>query len=84
GCPGGEDPRLAGTVEGVDALLEVLEVGRGAPVRAAAYCLAAMKIAAKCDVPLLYRFELMGTSEDVDRVREGLEEFWTPKSQNRP
>lgn len=41
------------------------------------YCLAADVIAAKCGVPVLYRFELMGTSEDVDRVTKGLEEFWT-------
>lgn len=32
-------------------------------------------IAAKCQVPYLYRFELMGTAEDVSRVREGLAEF---------
>lgn len=41
------------------------------------YCLAADVVAAKCDVPVLYRFEVMGTSEDVDRVTNGLEEFWT-------
>ncbi len=41
------------------------------------YCLAADVVAAKCDVPVLYRFEVMGTSEDVDRVINGLEEFWT-------
>ncbi|HMT48520.1 class Ib ribonucleoside-diphosphate reductase assembly flavoprotein NrdI [Dietzia sp. UBA5065] len=33
-------------------------------------------IARKLEVPYLYRFELMGTYEDVIRVREGLEEFW--------
>ncbi|HBD21795.1 MULTISPECIES: class Ib ribonucleoside-diphosphate reductase assembly flavoprotein NrdI [Dietzia] len=33
-------------------------------------------IAEKVGVPYLYRFELMGTHEDVIRVREGLEEFW--------
>jgi len=33
-------------------------------------------VARKLGVPLLYRFELMGTHEDVERVREGLEEFW--------
>lgn len=33
-------------------------------------------IARKTGVPYLYRFELMGTQEDVERVREGLEEFW--------
>ncbi|WP_346028333.1 class Ib ribonucleoside-diphosphate reductase assembly flavoprotein NrdI [Arthrobacter parietis] len=41
------------------------------------YCLAADIVAAKCSVPVLYRFELMGTSEDVDRVTQGLDEFWT-------
>ena len=33
-------------------------------------------IAKKLEIPYLYRFELMGTQEDVIRVREGLEEFW--------
>jgi protein involved in ribonucleotide reduction len=47
------------------------------------YCLAGDIIAAKCKVPLLYRFELMGTSEDVDRVHQGLELFWTQQSPNR-
>lgn len=32
-------------------------------------------IAAKCRVPYLYRFELMGNEEDVARVREGLADF---------
>ncbi|MDH2456195.1 class Ib ribonucleoside-diphosphate reductase assembly flavoprotein NrdI [Corynebacterium bovis] len=32
-------------------------------------------IAAKCGVPYLYRFELLGTPTDVERVREGLREF---------
>lgn len=34
-------------------------------------------IAMKCGIPLLYRFELSGTEEDVARVRSGLERFWT-------
>ena len=33
-------------------------------------------IAKKLEIPYLYRFELMGTHEDVISVREGLEEFW--------
>jgi protein involved in ribonucleotide reduction len=45
------------------------------------YCMAGDIIAAKCNVPHLYRFELMGTPEDVSRVQEGLEEFWTRLSQ---
>ncbi|PYI67533.1 class Ib ribonucleoside-diphosphate reductase assembly flavoprotein NrdI [Arthrobacter livingstonensis] len=47
------------------------------------YCLAGDIISVKCQVPHLYRFELMGTSEDVDRVHEGLEEFWTRLSQKQ-
>ena len=41
-----------------------------------AYCLAGTIIAAKCHVPYLYGFELLGTSEDVTRVREGLGQLW--------
>jgi protein involved in ribonucleotide reduction len=41
-----------------------------------AYCLAGDIISRKCKVPLMYRFELMGTPEDVTAVREGLERFW--------
>jgi protein involved in ribonucleotide reduction len=33
-------------------------------------------IARKCGVPYLYRFELMGTPDDVDAVRAGLASFW--------
>ncbi|ASE10594.2 class Ib ribonucleoside-diphosphate reductase assembly flavoprotein NrdI [Kocuria rhizophila] len=40
------------------------------------FCVAAEKVAAKCQVPLLYKFELMGTDEDVEKVTQGLEEFW--------
>jgi len=39
------------------------------------YGMAGTIIAGKCGVPFLYRFELMGTAEDVERVREGLGEF---------
>ncbi|NYE94459.1 protein involved in ribonucleotide reduction [Psychromicrobium silvestre] len=45
------------------------------------YCLAGDIVASKCQVPLLYRFELMGTAEDVDRVHQGLEQFWTRQLQ---
>lgn len=41
------------------------------------YCLAAAIIAAKCNVPQLYRLEIMGTPEDVDKVNKGLEDFWS-------
>lgn len=46
-----------------------------------AYCIAGDIVAAKCRVPLLYRFELMGTNEDVTRVRDGLGQFWQRRSQ---
>ncbi len=39
------------------------------------YCLAGDIISSKCAVPYLYRFELMGTADDVDRVRLGLADF---------
>ena len=40
------------------------------------YCLAGRVISAKCAVPELYRFELLGTARDVSRVQEGLGQFW--------
>lgn len=41
-----------------------------------AYCLAGKLIAQKLDVPLLFRFEVFGTPDDVAVVREGLAKFW--------
>lgn len=40
------------------------------------YCLAGPVISAKCGVPELYRFELLGTQRDVDHVNNGLTRFW--------
>lgn len=37
------------------------------------YCRAAHRVADKCRVPLLYRFELLGTEDDVENVDEGLD-----------
>jgi protein involved in ribonucleotide reduction len=42
----------------------------------AEFCYAGDVVARKCGVPYLYRFELMGTDEDVQAVRVGLAEFW--------
>lgn len=42
-----------------------------------AYGRAGKIISDKCGVPLLYRFELLGTEEDVTAVKQGLERFWT-------
>ena len=33
-------------------------------------------VSRKCGVPFLYRFELMGTQDDVNAVRAGLADFW--------
>ncbi|MEH0070980.1 class Ib ribonucleoside-diphosphate reductase assembly flavoprotein NrdI [Pannonibacter sp. Pt2-lr] len=41
------------------------------------YAIAGNIISAKCNVPFLYRFELLGTAEDVGNVTLGLERFWT-------
>lgn len=40
------------------------------------YCLAGPVISNKCQVPVLYRFELLGTARDVAQVDEGLARFW--------
>lgn len=40
------------------------------------YALAGDIVAQKCAVPLLYRFELLGTAEDVRNVKDGLARFW--------
>ncbi|WP_345803309.1 class Ib ribonucleoside-diphosphate reductase assembly flavoprotein NrdI [Microbacterium sp. AZCO] len=40
------------------------------------FCLAGEIISRKCDVPHLYRLEVFGTPEDVDRVSDGLERWW--------
>ncbi len=46
-----------------------------------AYCIAGDIISAKCQVPYLYAFELLGTAEDVMRVRDGLGRFWQRQQQ---
>lgn len=47
------------------------------------YCLAGPIIAAKCHVPELYRFELLGTARDVRRVNSGLSRFWDHTNDER-
>ncbi len=46
------------------------------------YCFAGDIVSRKCKVPYLYRFELMGTTDDVERVRDGLARFWESVLQN--
>lgn len=41
-----------------------------------AYCIAGYVISRKLGVPFLYKYELLGTPDDVINVRKGLEEFW--------
>lgn len=40
------------------------------------FCRAGTIVSHKCAVPLLYRFELLGTDEDVNNVIKGLDLFW--------
>lgn len=40
------------------------------------FAIAGNLISSRFGVPFLYRFELMGTPEDIDAVKRGLEEFW--------
>jgi len=40
------------------------------------FCIAGDIISRKCHVPHLYRLELFGTADDVDRVSDGLERWW--------
>lgn len=46
------------------------------------YCLAGPVISAKCQVPELYRFELLGTQRDIEHVNAGLTRFWEQASDN--
>ena len=46
----------------------------------AEFCYAGNVVSRKCGVPFLYRFELMGTAEDVEAVRAGLADFWVDPS----
>lgn len=39
------------------------------------YAIAGKAISTKCQVPLLYTFEIMGTPEDVQKVKEGLKQY---------
>lgn len=47
------------------------------------YCLAGPIISRKCQVPELYRFELLGTQRDIDTVNTGLSRFWDQANNER-
>lgn len=49
-----------------------------------AFAYAGNIISRKCSVPYLYRFELMGTPDDVDAVRAGLADFWKEQTCHQP
>jgi protein involved in ribonucleotide reduction len=49
----------------------------------AEFCYAGEVVSRKCGVPYLYRFELMGTDEDVQAVRTGLADFWKDETCQR-
>ncbi len=46
------------------------------------FCRAGDIIAQKCQVPYLYRFELLGTEQDIENVRKGVSEFWQRQKQS--
>ena len=50
-------------------------IGAGNRNFGATYALAARVIAEKCNVPVLWRFELAGTGTDIQQVRAGLQQF---------
>lgn len=58
------DPRRRALLRGV--------IGAGNRNFGATFALAGRVIAEKCNVPVLFRFELSGTETDVTRVRDGL------------
>lgn len=45
------------------------------------FALAGRIIAQKCNVPLLYRFELAGTDNDIAHIRVGLARFWASEGE---
>jgi protein involved in ribonucleotide reduction len=50
----------------------------------AEFCYAGDVVSRKCGVPYLYRFELMGTDEDVEAVHAGLADFWKDETCHLP
>lgn len=44
------------------------------------YCLAADIISQKCQVPILYKFEILGLPDDVTNTQHGLDSFWKQQS----
>jgi protein involved in ribonucleotide reduction len=40
------------------------------------FALAGQVVAKKCNVPLLYKFELSGTTDDIKNVKQGMKKLW--------
>lgn len=59
------DPEKRSLIQGV--------IGTGNRNFGATYAMAGRVISKKCNVPLLYSFELAGTETDITRVKTGLE-----------
>ena len=57
-------------------------IGAGNTNFGQAYCLAGDIIARKCEIPHLYRVEMVGTTRDVENVRAGLNRFLTEHAQH--
>ncbi len=51
-------------------------ISAGNTIFGEAFCLAGEIVSRKCRVPHLYRLEVFGTPEDVERVSAGLEQWW--------
>ena len=51
-------------------------IGAGNRNFGATFALSGDVIAAKCNVPVLYRFEMAGTETDIARIRVGLDKLW--------
>lgn len=62
------DPAKRGLLRGV--------IGGGNRNFGSTYGLAANVVSKKCEVPILYKFEMAGTETDIARVRAGLANFW--------
>ncbi|KNB52221.1 class Ib ribonucleoside-diphosphate reductase assembly flavoprotein NrdI [Streptomyces caatingaensis] len=82
GAPGGAVPKQVIRFLNIEANRALLRgvIASGNTNFGADYCLAGRVVSAKCGVPELYRFELLGTERDVRAVREGLRKFWTRHS----
>lgn len=62
-----DDPRNEQLLRGV--------IGSGNRNFGDMFALGGRRVAEKCEVPLLYRFELSGTSADVDAINTGVSRF---------